>query len=180
MVSTLMNLQFWGQPLATLLSGLVGGASAVAVMVINKIYERRENHRLMIIEAYSDWAARVWETLSHHENYYHLIWIKSCASQATHPDEKLLEMYKNDVLRVSKLAGEAARNLESSRCKLILLESNIEFQEKISKITGDTEMRELNPQNQVAIYPEYVKRAKTIRAELDEVLKYVAKSRKTV
>lgn len=166
-----MGAEFWIPLAGSLLGVLIGALIAMGTMLLGKRVDRRDKHWFILVEAYADWSRALEETLSHHQNFYELI-----AQKGTFEDDPAgKQLWKAESVRVSSVAGDAGRRLDSARYRILLLEARPKHRKRVSEITENSMMKELvgTPIGDVSIFTE---KASEIRDQLIQFLQTIVPS----
>jgi len=165
-----MDQQFWAQLIGTAVGGLVATTGAVITMLVGKTVERKQQRALQLCDAYSEWAQRLEEAVSHHENYYSLAAQKGTMAG----DSSTKERWEGEVMRVSIVAGEAGRRLDGAYYRVLLLESRQSFRDEVTRLTEDSMMKELAGETPTQMAPRFKECATNLRERLKAFLRRLA------
>ena len=162
-----MTEQFWTQLLATAVGGMIAAIAGVVTIRYGKKLDREDKRTFLIIDAYAEWAKSMEETLSHYDNFHRL------AAQHTPAalDGETKGHWSNEIIRVSILAGDAGRRLDSARYRILLFEKRQSFRDEVSRITEASMMWELKESPVAARSSQYSVYAKQIREDLSTLLR---------
>ncbi len=165
-----MSEEFWSQMAATATGGMIAAIAGIVAIRYGKRLDRRDQRASLLVDAYADWARRLEETLSHHENFFKIAAQRSGAT--TDPDTKT--RWNDEIIRVSTQAGDAGRRLDAAHYRILLLEQRRPFRDKVSGITAKSLMHGHETAEFQADPSSYAAQAKSLREELTALLKKLA------
>ena len=151
---------------------MIAAIAGLVAIRYGKRLDRLDRRASRVVEAYADWAKALEETLSHHDNWYKLAAQRDQAVAAVDVKAR----WEDELIRVSRLAGDAGRRLDGAHYRILLLDTRKTLRDAVSRITADTMMIELRGLDARTTASAYSAKADQIRHALKKLLAEHARS----